>query len=212
MNTAKVYVLSIILALISGACNQAKEEGSKQVQKSAPKVDGPAARNTQNQQASKGNTPARTTTKTAPANSPTAVGLGSAEAVVRALPLAILNEASFARLLPTQTLLESAMRCTGTHPLVKLVTDARSGLAKNISSSRKRVGLGTVVYDGFEVKRTRTIASGEVDKNCTALKDIEVQSLKMRLKFIAPNGAGKVTPGKIDVIRLGRDGWFVLRM
>ncbi|MEE2786398.1 MAG: hypothetical protein VX589_03600 [Myxococcota bacterium] len=136
----------------------------------------------------------------------------SLDALLRILPTAILDETKFLRLLPSESDLLSAMKCADTHPLLELRKRTVSQVTKNIESTRKRVGLGSVSYGGGETVQTQNIKAGEVDKGCTALQNVEVKILKLTMNFMTKNGVQKKTQGRINVIRLGDGPWRLLKM
>ena len=184
MRHASIVVLVTVFSFIGLGCSSPKKDGNKPT-KAAP----------------------QNIAKDAPRK-----GKATVEDLVKALPNAIADTQKFSSLLPTETLLRKTMRCEGKHPLIEMLKKAHGQMAKNIESSKRRIGLGRVVYDGITIRKTQKIAAGEVDKGCTAVVDMEIKMLTAKLKFIAKTGKAKVSGGMVNAIRLGDNGWFVLKM
>ena len=187
MKCASVILATLTLACISLGCSSSKT--------SEPSEKG-------------------TVTETKSTVAPTSNRKGSPtpEALIQRFPEAIANTENYAALLPDEALLKAAMTCTDKHPLIEMLKKAHGLMAKNVQSAKGRVGLGRVVYEGIQIRDTQKISAGEVDKGCTTKVDIEIKTLTAKLKFITRSGKAKVSGGIVNAIRLGNNGWFVLKM
>ena len=202
------HVFFIWIASLSFACTA--RQGEAPIQNTKPKPIMSAS----NKSVDQGEVPPRGVQRPEPKSktmnsSPATEGM---EDLLRQLPAAILDKSKFIGLLPPESSLNAAMKCTDKNPLVAVRARTVSSSDKNIESARKRVGLGIVTYGGFDTVKVQNIKKGEVDKGCSVLKNIEVQILKLKMNFIGKNGAQKTSFGRVNVIRIGSGAWHLLKM